>query len=750
VTSLIGRTLGHFRIVDEVGEGGMGVVYRARDEHLERHVAVKVLPRGAVVDDAARKRFRDEALTLSRLSHPGIATIHDFAHEDGMDFLVMEYIDGVRLSERIAAGPLPEREVLDIGMQVAEALETAHECGVTHHDLKPDNMILAPRGNVKVLDFGLARMRQEGLSRLTARSRAQATIAIGTLGYMAPEQLIGNEPDLRADLYSLGVVLYEMSTGRHPFESDLQTALVYQITNQPPPPPGRFRRDLSRRLEDLILKCLEKDPADRYQSARELAVDLRRLKGPALAAAAPAEARVGSLAVLPLENVSGDPEQEFFTDGMTDALIADLAQIESLRVISRTSVMRYKGARRPLPEIARELRVDAVLEGSVVRSGERVRITVQLIDALTDRHIWARSYQRDVCDVLALQSEVARAVADEIQLELSPREEARLRTVRRVDPAAHDAYLRGRHLWNRRSRASLAKALEYFQRAIDVDPTFAAAHAGIADAHSILATQNFTSPKDGFARARAAARRAIELDPELAEAHTSMAFVHSFHDWAWTEAEASYRRALESNPGYATARQWHAQQLTAEGRFDEALAEAKHALALDPLSPIIHSSVADVHFYRRDYDESLRALEYGLELDTGFSLLRQDMGRALLHLGRAEEAVAVWERTTGEMGGDPATSPILAYGYTFVGRRDEARAILGRLVAAGKERHVSSWAVAAIHWGLGDLDAAFEWLERAFDERDRGMAWLKVHPRFEKLHDDPRFVSLLERMRFPG
>ena len=617
---MIGTTLSHFTLLEILGAGGMGVVYRARDLRLERDVALKVLPDGVLADERTRDRFRQEALALSRLNHPNIATVHDFDRHEGVDFLVMERVVGPTLAQRIAAGALGEGEVIAIGLQIAEALATAHEGGVVHRDLKPGNVALAESGLVKLLDFGISRLLDDCRAAADTSS-LDGALPVGTLAYMAPEQLLGKGSDARSDIFAAGVVLYEMATGKQPFMAALATALVYEITNQAPARPGRLRPDLSRRLEETILKCLEKNPAHRYQSARELAVDLRR------AAGAPdsgeegkrAARRIESLAVLPLANLSGDPEQEYFADGMTDALIADLSQIAALRVISRTSIMRYKGSKKSIPEIAGELRVDAMIEGTVVRSGDRVRISAQLVEAISERNLWSRTYQRGTGDVLELQAEVAREIAKEIRLELMPHENARLAAPRKVLPEAYEAYLRGRHFWNRRSDAEVRRSIEFFQKAIEIEPTYGLAWSGLADAYNILGTNAVLPPLDAFPKAKAAATRALEIDAMLPQAHVSLAYALHYSDWEWAAAEREYKLAIALAPGYATGHQWYGQLLGNLGRHELAIEEARLAETLDPLSLILTTSLAEVLFYARRYDEAMERLQRTIDLDPSFS-----------------------------------------------------------------------------------------------------------------------------------
>jgi eukaryotic-like serine/threonine-protein kinase len=746
---MVGEQLSHYRILEPLGQGGMGVVYRAFDERLERDVALKVLPDASITDGSAREQLRREALALSRVNHPGIATIHELGHDRGIDFIVMEYVEGATLEGRLLAGPMPEGELAGIALAIAEALEAAHAQGIVHRDLKPANVALTASGRVKVLDFGIAALRGRPAPAVTETKNAPES---GTLRYMAPEQLMGAGVDARSDLYALGVILYEMAVGRPPHGATLATALVYEIINTPPPPPGTARPDLSRALERLILRCLEKDPTKRPPSAVALADELRRVlttpanPTPAHVDASPA-AGIRSLVVLPLENLSGDPSHDFFADGMTDALISELAQLSALRVISRTSAMRYKGARKPTPEIGRELNVQAVVEGSVVRSGDRVRITAQLVDAAADRALWSKSYQRDLSDVLELQSALACEIADEIRVTLSPRERERLNASRSVDPAAYDAYLRGRYYWNRRTDADVRRSIEYFMNAIDIDPRYAIAYVGLADAYNILGTNSAYLTVDAFPRAKAAALQAIEIDPERGEAHVSLAYTLQYHDWNWKASEREYKVGLEKSPNYAPGHQWYGLQLSTFGRFDEALAETERARTLDPLSPVLATSYADVLYYARRFEEAKVELDRVLEADPRFAPGWLDMGRLELQLGHVEEGIAAYRRSLELTGSDPDRTPYLALAYALAGDHAEARRRLDVLL--GPPRRSPAWSIASVYAALGDRERALEWLERGFEERGRAMVTLAVHPRFDVLRGEPRMQALVAELNLP-
>ncbi len=755
---MIGDTLGRYRILERLGEGGMGIVYRAEDPRLGREVALKVLREDALRDAAARERFRLEARALSRLLHPNIATLFDFDADGGTDYLVLEYVAGQTLAELLDSGSLPEARARALALEIAEALQAAHEQGVVHRDLKPSNVALTPRGHAKVLDFGLAHCVPDRDDLTRASTRDFAPELSGTLAYMAPEQIEHGRCDARSDLWALGVLLFEATTGRQPFHADSAVTLLYRIVHEDAPALADVRPGLSAELSAIVARCLQKDPAHRFADAGALIRALRgESTGPSMPSS-PAPAREGrdaplppatvrSLAVLPFQNRSGDPAQEFFADGMTDALIADLAQIGALRVISRTSAMRFKGSDRPLPEIARELKVDAIVEGSALRAGDRVRITVQLIEAATDRSLWARSFERDLTDILALQSEVTHAIADGIRVQLTPDEQARSAPKGAVDPAAHLAYLQGRFLWNRMSPEALRQSIALYEQALAIDPRYSLAYAGLADAYSVLGNTNVLPPHESYARAKEAAERGLALDPTLADLHASLGFVLRFHDWDWPLAERAFLRAIELNPGYASGRRWYAQFLSGMARHEEAIAEAERALELDPLSLVIHTAVGDVLFYARRFERAIDYYRRCLEMDPSFGPGHTDLARALEHVGRLDEALEHMRLGTSSPDSAASASAGLAILLARAGRRDEATAAIERVMERARDRFVSPFGIASYHAIVGQNAEALDWLERAHEARDGALVWIKVHPRLDGLRGEPRFRDLLARMR---
>jgi serine/threonine protein kinase/tetratricopeptide (TPR) repeat protein len=786
---MIGRTLGHYRIVAKIGSGGMGEVYQAHDERLERDVALKVLPTSTLADESARKRFRKEALALSKLNHPNIATVHDFDTQAGVDFLVMELVSGETLNEKLKTGALKEREILLLGTQLAEGLAAAHAQGIVHRDLKPGNLRITPEGRIKILDFGLAKLLQRTVEPDVTRSLNETNGVAGTLPYMSPEQLQGEPADARTDIYAAGTVLYEMATGRRPFEEELSTALVNDIIHSTPPPPGRLNPALSPKLEDIILKCLEKEPDNRYQSARELVVDLRNAGARSKAAAAQpitrsktpwhrlglgagiavvalagilillnsgrwrerlfgrsAHSRIESLAVLPLENLSRDPEQDYFADGMTEELITDLGKVGALRVTSRTSVMQYKGTLKAVPEIGKELGVDALVEGSVLQSGGRVRITAQLIDARTDRHVWAESYERDMQNVLPLQDEVARAIAQQIQIKLTPQEQVRLASAHSVNPEAHEAYLKGRYYWNKRTEEALKKSIEYFQQAIDKDSNYGLAYAGLADSYSTLQGFGLLSPKEAMPRAEEAAKRALEIDETLAEARVSLAVVRFWYSWDAPAAESDFKRAIELNPSLANAHSRYGEFLIFRGRFPEATVEIRQAQALDPFSLIINSMVGYTTYYSRQYDQAIAELLKAVEMDTNFFLAHRYLARAYTGTGKYNEAISEFGKAVTLSDENPRVVAELGYAYAVSKDKSRAQKVLNDLQKLSKRKYVPPYSIALIYAGLGERDQAFRWLEKSYAERSGRMVELRADPMLDNLRSDPRFQDLLRRV----
>ncbi len=772
-------TLSHYRILEQIGAGGMGVVYRAHDERLERDVALKVLPAGALADEAARKRFRREALALSRLNHPNIATVLDFDTQEETDFLVEELIEGMSLDAMVAAGTLPQREVIHLGAQLAEGLAAAHERGIVHRDLKPANIRITPDARLKILDFGLAKLMAAGPIDATA-SFSETQAVSGTLPYMAPEQLLNEKVDTRSDIWAAGCVLYEMATGRRPFLGS-GPALTDAILHHAPAAPSKLNHQLSPGLEAVILKCLEKDPDLRYGSAAEIVVDLRRLtaattsvvRAPARrkyalplalgiaalllatgtwwflrARGAPPPPTIRSLAVLPLANLSGDPQQDYFAEGMTESLITELSKISALKVISRTTAMHYKGTTKSLPEIAQELHVDGVVEGSVLRSGERVRITAQLIHAATDQHLWAESYDRDLRDVLAIHRDVASSIAAQVRVAVTARERERLQAARPVDPATQEEYLKGRYFLGRFSEPASRQATEHLERAVALDPTYAPAYASLALAYGRLAHSAVSLPtaqrRELLARSLPYAQRAVELDPTLGDGHAMIAMRRLFLDWDRVGAEREIRHAMELAPNAPDVVQSYSVFLFTNGHADEAAQVMRQAVDRDPLNLVARELLGEWLFGARRYDESFRELKAVLDMDPQYA-------RAWNALSMLYFATARWPKYLEALdhGGNftAADTAALRQAYSAGGKRGLLQAqlqILLRRQAEGKG--VTPGGLARIYAELGESDKAFAWLEQAFRERAIEMVFLGSFHQLDPIRSDPRFQDLLRRV----
>lgn len=747
-----GARLGPYEILSVVGAGGMGQVYKARDTRLGRTVAIKI------TNEEFSNRFEHEARAIAALNHPHVCTLYDI----GPNYLVTEFVDGETLAAWLKHAPSIESR-LESAKQVLEALCAAHDAGIVHRDLKPPNIMIRPNGYVKVLDFGLAKQipMSGGLgaeSTATLGPTAPGQI-LGTAAYMSPEQIRGQEVDHRSDLFSFGIIFYEILTGLHPWRRQLQLDTVHAILHDDPPPlpTGSIP---NTGVIALVQRLLRKSPHERYPSAgavlEALSVSLESA-GAARGRASsdrPRRAsskRIQQLAVLPLVDLSGEPEHDYFADGMTDALITTLAQIGALRVISRTSVMQYKGIRKPLPEIARELNVEAVLEGTVLRSAHRVRISAQLIDARTDTHLWAKNYESELRDILAVQSEVAQAVAREVKITLTPGERARLTAVRPVDPEAYDAFLKGRYYWYRRSPGALAKSLEYLERATTKDPTYALAHAGLADSFNSLGWDLFAGlpPAEAFPKARQSAHRALTLDPGCAEAHAALGWAATAYDWDWVAAETAFRRAIELKPQYGPVHIWYSHFLHAMGRIGESSEEARRAIECDPLGLILNLHLGWHHVYERQYDRAIEQLNKTLDLESGFILGRLFLGEAYEQMEKFQEAIAEFQEAVSLSGRRPVYLAGLGHAYAVAGQREKALDITKELQQLSVGTYVAARGIAEIYIGLAERDLAFDWLEKALAQHNGWLIHTKSNPRYDTIRADSRYADLVQRIGLP-
>ena len=669
-----GAAVAHYRIVSRLGAGGMGEVYLAQDTKLDRTVALKILPAAVAQDPDRMRRFVQEAKAASALSHPNVAHIYEIGEADGVSFLAMEYVEGQPLSRKIGGRPLEASEILEIDIQAADALDEAHSKGVTHRDIKPANIMITPRGQVKVLDFGLAKITRPGSSDETATEAMTAPgVILGTVQYMSPEQALGQPVDHRTDLFSLGAVLYEAATGRPRFSGTTPTETLSQVLHSQPEAIARLNYGISPELERIIRKCLEKDRERRYQSARELLVDLKNLKrdtGSAPAISASPRPRVSvpiltvsagllialaaigaylwlgrgkpidSLAVLPFVNVSADPNTEYLSDGITENLINSLSQIPKLRVVPRGRVFRYKGRGIDTEKVGRELNVRAVLTGKVVQRGDNLNIQTELVDVAGDSQLWGRQYNRKFSEIISVQEEIAKEVSEKLRLRPTGEEQKRLTKRYTENAEAHQLYLKGRYYWNRRTTETLKRGAEYFQQAIDKDPGYALAWAGLADCFGLYGAFEVLPPRDAAPKAKEAAGKALAIDDTLAEPHAALGLVKATYDWDWSEAEREFKRAIELSPNYPNAHYNYGGRLVATGRLDEAIAESKRAQEADPLS-LIAGAVAGRNFYfARRYGQAIEQLRKTLEMDPNFLRAHWFLARAYEQAARHQEALA--------------------------------------------------------------------------------------------------------------
>ena len=788
---MIGQRIGHYLIEEKLGEGGMGVVYRARDEKLRRNIALKFLGTLPTSSAVTHETVLEEARAISALNHPNICTVYEVGEAQGKPYIAMEFVEGRSLSMEILSSGISLDQVERYGMQLADALSHAHSRGVIHRDLKAANVIVTPSGRLKVLDFGISRRIAAGGGDETTRFdkswESQHTFT-GTLPYISPEVLKGVEADERSDIWSLGVLLYEMAAGHRPFRGNTAYELSAAILRERAP---GITPLLPPALQGVIDRCLDKDPGQRYQSAGEVRAALETantasrthpivsggvatlapariwtwrniLLLTAVAAlalgagywlktkkgskpVAPVPGSIQSIAVLPLENLSGDINQEYFADGMTDALITELSQIKRLRVISRTSVMQYKHTVKPLQDIAQELKVDAIVEGSVFRAGNRVRISAKLVQTNVEGSLWADSFERDFTDVLTLQSDVSTAIASGIQVELSGAERGQLTRSRAVVPEAYEFYLKGKYEAAKRTNDGFLAAVDYFQKATDRDPTFAEAWAGLADSYQYMSNYGVGPPEELVPRAKRAVEKALELDDRLAEAHASRAAIWFYH-LEGGDIEGEYQRAISLNPGYSTALQWYALYLASHGQFEDAIREIKLAREIDPKSLIINANVGWCYYLAGDYDHAIEAEKNTLRMDPSFGTARGYLGQAYLEKKQYTEAVDELHTCLSLSPGDLSRAAELAYAYAISGKTSEAEEILHEFEKVKAKKFISQYDWAILYAGFREKDKTLKALEGAYEERSGRLRNLRVHPQFAFLREEPRFKYLLAQM----
>ncbi len=782
--AMAGRTLGHYRLAVLLGAGGMGQVYHARDLRLDRNVAIKILPEHLANNVEALRRFEREAKAIAALSHPNILAIHDFGIEQGVSYAVMELLEGETLRSRLTRAALPWREAVEIAAAVAEGLAAAHAKGIIHRDLKPENIFLTANGQVKILDFGIARVKrvvspeaESLISTQTETTRPGAVI--GTISYMSPEQVRGEEADAPSDIFALGSVLYEMVSGERPFQRETTAETIAAILKETPPALTRTGKRVPQELEHMIQHCLAKGASERPQSEHDLALDLRAISSLNERSLAPWRPRIGpaawigtlvlmaivglvvwlyrggwrepaidSIAVLPLVNAGGGEEAEYLSDGITEAVINNLSQLPQLkRVIARGTVFTYNGKEVDPRKVGQELNVRAVFTGRLVQRGTTLNIQADLVNVATGAQLWGDSYRRQLSDVLLLEDEIARQISEKLRLKLTGEQQQRLTKRYTENIEAHYLYLKGRHHWNKFTEEGLKESIKYFNQALDRDLNYALANVGLADAYYSLSSM-YLPPSEAMPKSQAAAMRALQIDENLAEAHAALAVVRIFYDWDWAQGEQAFRRAIALNPSYASAHNLYGNFLVYMNRLDEAQVEMNRACELDPLSPFNDVGAAWPVLFRRQYDEAIEQLKKIIALNPDFPNAHTSLAWAYAFKGMYDEAAAAINKARSL---DDSWANLALQGEIFgmAGKRDEARTVLAKLQDRAVRAHVAESGFAWVYAGLGEKEKALASLEKGYQSRDEQMLMIGIYPGFDRLRSEPRFVNILRSMRFP-
>jgi eukaryotic-like serine/threonine-protein kinase len=803
---MIGLTVSHYRILEKLGGGGMGVVYKAEDLRLGRYVSLKFLPEELSREPLAIERFQREARAASSLNHPHICTIYDVDQFEGQSFIVMEFLEGQTLKHRITGKPIDLERVPEYGYQMADALEAAHSKAIIHRDIKPANIFLTDRGQVKLLDFGLAKLLPERKGSNRAKAVAATFgnttqdahltsdgVALGTVAYMSPEQVRGQELDERTDLFSLGLVLYEMSTGQRAFSGNTSGVIFDGILNRAPTPPVRLNPAIPIQLEQIIAKALEKDRELRYRSASDMRADLQRLKRDTDSASAmslstgqtsrqllrrhwphfiwggvlavllllfglnagnlrdrvfsgDSQSRIESIAVLPFANLSNDSKTEYLSDGITESLINSLSQLPNLAVMSRNTVFRYKGQPADPQKIGRELHVRAILTGRLIQSGDELMISVNLEDVQNSRQLWGEQYNRKLSNLVSVQQEIAGDIYSRLRPRLAGEEKKLLAKRPTENVEAYQLYLQGLFYWNKWTQADFKRAADFFTQAAQKDPHYALSYAGLADAYSMLGDAGYLPPSEAWPKAKAAAMQALDIDDTLPEAHASLGLVKEHFEWDWTGAEREFRRAIELNPNSATAHHWYGDYLANMGRSEEGLRETRKAQELDPLSLIINTTLGKQLYLAGKNDQAVEQLRKVLDIDAKFAPARPLLEEVYAGMGKQKEAVAEREKLLS-LSGSPELAASIEEDFSKGGYKGVLQSWLDGLTEISKYGYISPYNIAQAYMRMGEKEKTFSWLEKAYEEHDSGLVSLAVEPIFDPIRSDPRFKDLLRRMK---